>query len=117
MVKGKRVHRSATSPKAWSSASASTPAAAAVGEVGWNQTGEPLTAIGDAVNTAGDPAAGTVTSSTAVRLVVSERVLQGAGVDTTHLARHTVAVRGRAEDLAIYAIASPGDMELENPGA
>jgi hypothetical protein len=52
-----------------------------------------------------------------VRLVVSQRVLQGAGVDASNLAQHTVSVRGRTEDLVIYAIGSPGDIALEISGA
>jgi len=79
---------------------------AAVGEVGWQQT-RTFTAIGDAVNTAARLQE--LCKSYGVRLVVSQRVLQGAGVDTSHLAKYTVAVRGRAEDLVIYAIASALD--------
>ncbi|HWI80028.1 MAG TPA: hypothetical protein VNS31_12570, partial [Ramlibacter sp.] len=52
-----------------------------------------------------------------VRLVVSERVLRGAGVDASKFAQHTVTIRGRTEDLVIYAIASPAAIALENPGA
>jgi len=87
---------------------------AAVGEVGWNQT-RTFTAIGDAVNIAARLQE--LCKSFSVRLVVSERVLQGAAVATANLARHTVAVRGRAEDLVVYAIGSPSDIALEKRGA
>jgi adenylate cyclase len=87
---------------------------AAVGEVGWNQT-RTFTAIGDAVNTAARLQE--LCKSYGVRLVVSERVLRGAGVDASKFARHTVTIRGRTEDLVIYAIASPAAIALENPGA
>jgi adenylate cyclase len=87
---------------------------AAVGEVGWHQT-RTFTAIGDAVNTAARVQE--LCKSYGVRLVVSQRVLQAAGVDASKLAQHTVSVRGRTEDLVIYAIGSPSDIELEKSGA
>ena len=84
---------------------------AAVGEVGWQET-RTFTAVGDTVNTAARLQE--LCKGYGVRLVVSEQVLQGAKVDALRLARHTISVRGRTEDLVIYAVASPSELELES---
>ncbi len=77
---------------------------AAVGEVGWEET-LTLTAVGDAVNTAARLQ--DLCKEYAVRLVVSEDVVHAAGADVSPFTKHTIAVRGRSDDLAIYAIGSP----------
>jgi hypothetical protein len=46
--------------------------------------------------------------------VISQQVLQGAKVDASRLARHTISVRGRTADLVIYAVASPSELKLES---
>ncbi len=80
---------------------------AAVGEVGWQHT-RTFTAVGDTVNTAARLQE--LCKGYGVRLVASEQVLQGAKMDTSRLARHTISVRGRTEDLVIYAVASPSEL-------
>lgn len=78
--------------------------AAAVGEVGWRET-RTFSAVGDTVNTAARLQE--LCKGYGVRLVVSEQVLRGAGVEAGGLARHEVDVRGRVDPLVVYAVATP----------
>ena len=80
---------------------------AAVGEVGYQDT-RTFTAVGDAVNTASRLQE--LCKDYGVRLVISDRVAQGAGLDTSVLAAHMLAIRGRSSELCIYAIPSPGTL-------
>jgi adenylate cyclase len=81
---------------------------AVVGEVGWEDI-RTLTAVGDPVNTAARLQE--LCKTYGVRLIVSEKVLNGAGVNAQSLARHTITVRGRSDHLAIYAVPSPALLE------
>jgi adenylate cyclase len=80
--------------------------AAAVGEVGWRDT-RTFSAVGDAVNTAARLQE--LSKAYGVRLVVSETVARMAGLATEGLARNEVAVRGRSDALALYAIATAAE--------
>ena len=82
---------------------------AAVGEVGYQDT-RTFTAVGDAVNTASRLQE--LCKDYGVRLVISDRVAQGAGLDTSALAAHMLAIRGRSSELCIYAIPSPGKLAV-----
>ncbi len=82
---------------------------AAVGEVGWEET-LTLTAVGDAVNTAARLQ--NLCKDYGVRLVVSHEVVHGAGVDVSSFTGHSITVRGRSDDLVIYAVASPAMLEV-----
>jgi len=80
---------------------------AAVGSVGYQET-RTLSAVGDAVNTASRLQE--LTKTLEVRLVISEQMARGAGIDTTGLAAHELQIRGRSGLLLVYAIASPGSL-------
>jgi adenylate cyclase len=82
---------------------------AAVGEVGYQET-RTFTAVGDPVNTASRLQE--LCKQFGVRLVMSERVAMGAGLDTSALDAHTIEVRGRSSRMRIYAVASPGTLPL-----
>jgi len=77
---------------------------AAVGEVGWRAT-RTFSAVGDTVNTAARLQE--LCKAYEVRLVASEDVVRGAGLQLDRALRREVDVRGRAEPLGVYAIASP----------
>lgn len=74
--------------------------AAIVGELGHGQATS-LTAIGDTVNTASRLEA--LSKDLAVQLVVSQELLQLAGLDAAFGRRHEVQVRGRKQPLAVHA--------------
>jgi adenylate cyclase len=78
--------------------------AAAVGEVGWRET-RTFSAVGDTVNTAARLQE--LCKGFGVRLVVSEQVLRGAGLEPGNLVRHEVDVRGRVDPLVVYAVGTP----------
>ncbi|MBA2964366.1 2Fe-2S iron-sulfur cluster binding domain-containing protein [Ramlibacter sp. MAH-25] len=82
---------------------------AAVGEVGWQAT-RTFTAVGDAVNTAARLQE--LCKAFEVRLVVSEVVLDAAGVDPGGLARQALSIRGRQQELGVYPIGSPATLTL-----
>jgi adenylate cyclase len=73
-----------------------------VGEMGYSRTTQ-LTAIGDTVNTASRLEG--LTKQFGVELVVSQELLDRAGVDLTDAPRHDVEIRGRRERLAVRAVA------------
>lgn len=85
---------------------------AAVGEVGYQET-RTFTAVGDPVNTASRLQE--LCKQFGVRLVMSERVAIGAGLDTSALVAHTIEVRGRSSRVRIYAIPSPGTLPPSAP--
>ena len=72
-----------------------------VGEMGYERATQ-LTAIGDTVNTASRLEA--MTKEFAVELVVSQELLDRAGVDLPDAPHHDVEIRGRQERLAVRAV-------------
>jgi len=72
-----------------------------VGEMGYERATQ-LTAIGDTVNTASRLE--TLTKEFAVQLVVSEELLDRAGVSLANATRHEVEIRGRQGRLAVRAV-------------
>jgi adenylate cyclase len=78
-----------------------------VGEMGYGQT-RGLTAIGDAVNTASRLEG--LCKGFGVEMVVSQAVLDRAGVDLPDLPAHEVEIRGRREPLAVRLVARLSDL-------
>jgi len=74
---------------------------AIVGEMGFERTSS-LTAIGDTVNIASRLE--TLTKEFKVELVVSEELLDRAGVDLADAPRHDIEIRGRQGRLAVRAV-------------
>ncbi len=74
---------------------------AIVGEMGYDRVAS-LTAIGDVVNIASRLES--LTKEFGVELVVSQEVLDGAGVDLSAMSRHEVEIRGRRERLAVRTV-------------
>jgi adenylate cyclase len=80
---------------------------AIVGEMGFERVSS-LTAIGDTVNTASRLES--LTKDFAVELVVSQELLDRAGLDLPAAARHEVEIRGRQARLAVRAVARATDL-------
>jgi adenylate cyclase len=80
---------------------------AIVGEMGFERTSS-LTAIGDTVNTASRLE--TLTKDFGVELVVSQDLLDRAGVDLSGATRHEVEIRGRQGRLAVRALPRASDL-------
>jgi adenylate cyclase len=80
---------------------------AIVGEMGFERVSS-LTAIGDTVNTASRLES--LTKEFAVELVVSQELLDRAGLDLSAAARHEVEIRGRQARLAVRALARASDL-------
>ena len=78
-----------------------------VGEMGYGRT-TPLTAIGDTVNIASRLEA--LTKEFGAELVVSQELLDQAGVDLGAYERHDVEIRGRQGRLAVRAIKRVADL-------
>jgi adenylate cyclase len=72
-----------------------------VGQMGYERATQ-LTAIGDTVNTASRLEA--LTKEFGVELVVSQELLDRAGIDLAAYERHDVEIRGRQERLAVRAV-------------
>ncbi len=72
-----------------------------VGQMGYERATQ-LTAIGDTVNTASRLEA--LTKEFGVELVVSQELLDRAGIDLASYERHEVEIRGRQERLAVRAV-------------
>jgi adenylate cyclase len=72
-----------------------------VGQMGYERATQ-LTAIGDTVNTASRLE--TLTKEFGVELVVSQELLDRAGIDLAAYERHDVEIRGRQERLAVRAV-------------
>ena len=85
---------------------------AIVGEMGYRHAIS-LTAIGDAVNTASRLEG--MTKELGTELVVSERVAEAGGLDTSGFELRTLQVRGRRQPLKVYGI--PDAAKLPEPGA
>jgi adenylate cyclase len=81
-----------------------------VGEMGYERATQ-LTAIGDTVNIASRLE--TLTKEFAVELVVSQELLDQAGVDLAAYERHEVEIRGRQERLAVRAIKRAVELAAE----
>lgn len=80
---------------------------AIVGEMGYERAAS-LTAIGDTVNTASRLE--TMTKEFAVELVVSQEVLDRAGMELATAARHEVDIRGRQGRLVVRAVTRASDL-------
>jgi adenylate cyclase len=80
---------------------------AIVGEMGYERAAQ-ITAIGDTVNTASRLEA--LTKEYGAQLVVSQELLDRAGVDLPAAARHDVEIRGRQSRLAVRAVSSAADL-------
>lgn len=78
-----------------------------VGEMGYERATQ-LTAIGDTVNIASRLE--TLTKEFAVELVVSQELLDRAGIDLAAYESHEVEIRGRQERLAVRAIKRATDL-------
>lgn len=82
---------------------------AVVGEVGWQET-RTFTAVGDAVNTAARLQE--LCKGFDARLVVSQDVLDAAGVEAGSAPLHMLPLRGRRKSLALRALASARDLPV-----
>jgi adenylate cyclase len=80
---------------------------AIVGEMGYDRAAS-LTAIGDTVNTASRLES--LTKDFKVELVVSQELIDRAGVDLSAAPMHEVDIRGRQGKLAVRAIVSARDL-------
>ena len=80
---------------------------AIVGEMGYERAAS-LTAIGDTVNTASRLEA--LTKEFKVELVVSQELLDRAGVDLAAAPRHEVDIRGRQGRMAVRAVVQARDL-------
>ncbi|MGQ3298222.1 adenylate/guanylate cyclase domain-containing protein [Reyranella sp.] len=80
---------------------------AIVGEMGYARAAQ-ITAIGDTVNTASRLES--LTKEFAVELVVSQELLDRAGIDLGEAPRHEVEIRGRQGRLSVRAIARASDL-------
>jgi adenylate cyclase len=80
---------------------------AVVGEMG-HKTATSLTAVGDAVNTASRVEG--LTKQAGAQLVVTARVADLAGVDLSGFSRIRAAVKGKEEELDVYAVPSAQDL-------
>ena len=80
---------------------------AIVGEMGYERAAQ-ITAIGDTVNTASRLE--TLTKEFTVELVVSQELLDRAGIDLGDAPRHDVEIRGRQGRLAVRAIKRAGSL-------
>ncbi len=80
---------------------------AIVGEMGYARAAQ-ITAIGDTVNTASRLES--LTKEFAVELVVSQELLDRAGVTLDGAPQHEVEIRGRQSRLAVRAVASAADL-------
>ena len=80
---------------------------AIVGEMGYARAAQ-ITAIGDTVNTASRLES--LTKEFGVELVVSQELLDRAGIDLGEAPRHEVEIRGRQGRLAVRAVAKAGEL-------
>ncbi len=80
---------------------------AIVGEMGYARAAQ-ITAIGDTVNTASRLES--MTKEFGVELVVSQELLDRAGIDLGDAPRHEVDIRGRQSRLAVRAVAKAADL-------
>ena len=80
---------------------------AIVGEMGYARAAQ-ITAMGDTVNTASRLES--LTKEFAVELVVSQELLDRAGIDLGEVPRHEVEIRGRQGRLSVRAIAKTIDL-------
>jgi adenylate cyclase len=78
-----------------------------VGEIGYGKATS-LTAVGDAVNTASRLE--TASKEYGCELVVSEALIERAGVDLSAFPRHEIAIRGREQMLAVRTLKVARDL-------
>ena len=82
---------------------------AIVGEMGYG-TAVSITAVGDSVNTASRIES--LTKTYACQLVVSEAVVQRAGIELGDAPRHEIEIRGRVERLVVRTFTSARDLPV-----
>jgi adenylate cyclase len=82
---------------------------AIVGEMGYG-TAVSVTAVGDAVNTASRIES--LTKTYACELVVSEAVVDRAGIDLGAVPRHDIEIRGRVERLVVRTLTSARELPV-----
>jgi adenylate cyclase len=82
---------------------------AIVGEMGYG-TAISITAVGDSVNTASRIES--LTKTYACQLVVSEAVVQRAGIELADAPRHEIEIRGRVERLVVRTFTSARDLPV-----
>ncbi len=82
-----------------------------VGEMGYERATQ-LTAIGDTVNTASRLE--TLTKEFAVELVVSEELLECAGLSLASYPQHDVEIRGRQGRLAVRAVTRANELKVSD---
>ena len=85
---------------------------AIVGEMGWGRAVS-LTAVGDSVNTASRLEG--LTKTYGAELVVSEAVVNRAGLDLGAAPRHEIEIRGRVERLSVRTLASTRELPEPRP--
>ena len=86
---------------------------AIVGEMGFGRT-RSLTALGDTVNVASRLQM--LSKTHQCEVVVSEDLLQSAGLDLPNELRCEMAIRGRGAPIALYAIAAVNTIPVKMPG-
>jgi adenylate cyclase len=83
---------------------------AALGEVGYRDT-RTFSAVGDTVNTASRLQE--LTKHYGVPLVISERLAAAAGLDVSRFEAKSLAIRGRANPLTVYALTSIAEWDAK----
>jgi adenylate cyclase len=85
-----------------------------VGEMGYGNAAA-ITAIGDAVNTASRLEG--LTKEYDCELVISEEIIERAGLDLSEFPRHEIEIRGKRETLAVRTLDRAADLPVPGAGA
>jgi adenylate cyclase len=85
-----------------------------VGEMGYGKAAA-ITAIGDAVNTASRLEG--LTKEYDCELVISEEIIERAGLDLSEFPRHEIEIRGKREMLAVRTLARAADLPVPGAGS